>query len=312
MNKRIAILIPYFGKWPDWIDLYFYSCAHNTGIDWFFFTDCKIPEYKSANLHFQSYAFLDYCKYVSDRLGIDFKPQNPYKLCALKPFYGFLHSELIKEFDFWGFGDVDVVWGDILSFYTPDLLDKYDVFSTHADRLSGHLSLFLNTHYYTHLCFKIKDWQPKLKSDQMIALDEQEFTWLLYPQVRYISKCYSKVIRKIFNWRDAWVLYYKITPIFNFVCRIKSKRLYFKEQHTTPILYPDGLSFRHDSETWFYKNGKVINKKNSAEYIYLHFMIYKKNGFRKDYCWEQNYYRLAETYDFSNGVYISKSGFEAL
>lgn len=51
MNK-IAILIPYFGKWLEWINLYFYSCSWNNDIDWYFFTDCKVPQLHCENLFF--------------------------------------------------------------------------------------------------------------------------------------------------------------------------------------------------------------------------------------------------------------------
>ncbi|WP_420882928.1 DUF6625 family protein [Zooshikella ganghwensis] len=38
--KTIAIIIPYFGQWPEWIDLYIESCKHNPSIDWLLFSDC--------------------------------------------------------------------------------------------------------------------------------------------------------------------------------------------------------------------------------------------------------------------------------
>lgn len=307
MKNNIAILIPYFGKWPEWIDLYFKSCSFNSTIDWFFFTDCEIPVNCSPNLYFYKMSFADYCKEVSEKLGIDFYPESPYKLCGLRPFYASLHKDLIKDYDFWGFGDVDVVWGDLKKFYTNELLQRYDVFSTHADRLSGHLTIIRNTNHYTNLCFKIKDWQQKLVSIDFISLDEQDFSWLIYPQARFISRFYGKVVRKLFNWRDAWVLYYSfIMPVYNWLMFTKTRKLYFKEQHTTPILGNDGLTFKHDTDKWYYRNGEIINSKTNQEYIYLHFMIYKKNGFRSDYFWKYKFYNI---YNVNERVVIDKSGF---
>lgn len=305
---RIAIIIPYFGKWPEWIDLYFYSCSQNKGIDWYFFTDCVIPSIHSNNLLFESITFLDYCNNAGKALNLEFKPKSSYKLCGLRPFEGYIHRNLLSEYDFWGWGDVDVVWGDLSKFYTQELFNKYDVFSTHADRLSGHLAIIRNKPKYNEACFRIRDWQKKLESQEAIALDEQDFTWLLFPKLRWVSKFYSKVILGLFNWRDAWVLYYRLMPHINFFLRIKARKLYFKEQHTTPILGNDGLSFEHDSEEWIYKNGKVFNIKNNKEYIYLHFMIFKKNSFRDDYYWKENYYKLPKGYEFSNGVIINIKG----
>lgn len=309
---KIAILIPYFGKWPEWIELYFFSCRKNESIDWFFFTDCEIPKVYGNNIHFYSITFDEYCKEVSRKLNIEFHPQKPYKLCGLRPFYGFLYKELLEGFDFWGYGDVDVVWGNIRKFYTDELLKKYDVFSTQADRVSGHLALYRNERKYTGLCFKIPNWQEKLLSERMYPLDEVDIARILYPASWYIQKMYSKVTRKVFNWRNAWVIHYRLMPVINFVLHTKKKKLYFKEQHTTPILYNDGLTFKHDSDRWLYKDGKVINMKNEKEYIYFHFMIFKKNGFRNDHFWTSRFYHVKRGYDLNNGILIDKQGFHEL
>ena len=71
-------------------------------------------------------------------------------------------------------------------------------------------------------------------------------------------------------------------PIINIFFLLKTKRLYFKEQHTTPILSDDGLTCKHDADTWYYKDGKITNCNNDIEYIYLHFMILKKMYFVKN------------------------------
>lgn len=220
-NNSIAIIIPYFGEWPEWIDLYFYSCSKNIMIDWFFITDCSFPGQTAPNLHFNFYTFKDYCAMVSQKLTIQFIPQSPYKLCDLKPFYGFLHSDLINNYTFWGFGDIDIIWGDISKYYQLDLFDRHEVFSTHADRLSGHLAIFRNIPKYNELAFQIKDWRIKMESSKYFALDENDFSHLIYPESRYIKKIYSKIIRKVLNWRDAWVIYYHILPIINFIFRLK-------------------------------------------------------------------------------------------
>jgi hypothetical protein len=49
----------------------------------------------------QSTAYADYCALVSRRLDIDFRPENPYKLCDLKPALGYIHEEHLANHDFW-------------------------------------------------------------------------------------------------------------------------------------------------------------------------------------------------------------------
>lgn len=45
LRYKIAIIIPYFGKFPEWIDLFLYSYSQNAKlseeieVDWLIFTD---------------------------------------------------------------------------------------------------------------------------------------------------------------------------------------------------------------------------------------------------------------------------------
>ena len=36
MQAKIAMIVPYFGKWPEWMDLYLYSCSKNPQVDFLF------------------------------------------------------------------------------------------------------------------------------------------------------------------------------------------------------------------------------------------------------------------------------------
>ncbi len=313
MNK-VAMLIPYFGKWPEWIELYWHSCAQNTQIDFYFFTDCPVPELHSGNLFFMPQSFASYCDFVSERLQIDFHPDSAYWVCALRPFYAFLHEDILQNYSHWGYCDVDLIFGKIANFTN---LTDWDVFSTHADRLSGHFSLLRNNKYYKNLCFKIPHWQQKLTGAKYQPLDESDFSRLVYPASWYLGKIRSKIVNKLLNWRDAWVFAYRfLCPLWNAVFvpltalfSKEKRKMHFKEMHTTPILSDDGLSCKYDSERWYYRDGEVINAKANETCIYVHFMIYKKNVFRKDYYWKGDFYRLSNQ-DFAN-VVIDKSGFKS-
>lgn len=136
--------MPYFGKWPKWIELFFYSCGKNGIIDFYIFTDCPAPKQLYENVIFKYVTWKEYQKYISETLKINFKHSNPYKLCDIRPFYGYLHKDILKQYDFWGYGDIDLCYGNLSHFLNDKLLSKYDVFSTHANRLSGHFALIRN------------------------------------------------------------------------------------------------------------------------------------------------------------------------
>jgi hypothetical protein len=309
MNKqRIAVIMPYFGKWPEWIDLYMYSCGNNSFIDWYFFTDCDKLNNAYPNVFIQTISFTDYCRHVSESLKIEFNPDSPYKLCDLRPFYGCIYQDILKEYEFWGFGDIDVIWGDIVKFYTNKKLDNYDVFSTHNDRLSGHFCLLRNNEKYQKLCFEISDWKMKLEDKTNYILDESDYSRIIFPESKWIGKFYRQIMMKYLGWKIAWEIYYTFFPVIHLILGLKRRRLYFKEQHTTPILNSDGRLYKYESDSWHYKEGRIYNDRVNRDYIYLHFMIYKRNNIKKEFHWKEQFYSIPNDYNYANGIIVNKNG----
>jgi len=78
--KKICMLIPYFGNFPKWFDLYLYSCSRISQIDFYYFTDCTLPIKKYDNTFFIKTSFTNYCELVSKKLKVNFNPTEPYIL----------------------------------------------------------------------------------------------------------------------------------------------------------------------------------------------------------------------------------------
>ena len=74
---------------------------------------------------------------ASEKLGFVVNINYPYKLCDFKPAYGFLFPELIKGYDFWGHGDIDVVYGNIRDFITDEVMQGFDIISPRPDWVPG-------------------------------------------------------------------------------------------------------------------------------------------------------------------------------
>ena len=125
MNK-IALIIPYFTAYPPiWLNLNFYSCSKQSNIDFIYFTDCDEiinMASKYPNIICHKVSFEEYCDNVSKRLEVDFHPEHAYKLCDLKPFYGLIHEDDLQYYDWWGFGDLDLIYGDLSILSSPSLL----------------------------------------------------------------------------------------------------------------------------------------------------------------------------------------------
>lgn len=211
---------------------------------------------------------------VSNRLDFDFHPDKAYKLCDLRPFYGYIHHDILINYDFWGYGDVDLVWGNLRNFYTDYILNNYDALSTHADRMSGHLTLIRNIPKYNNLAFKIPQWEKLIADSHNHAVDEQHFTLQLYPHAKWMWKIHKYVFFR-FKFKDEWRAYNKFCRFFN--AMFKPHKLYFKEQYTTPWFTAKEANDSSiiNNYLWLYEKGKVLDLQNNIELPYLHFLSLK-------------------------------------
>ena len=299
---RIAIIIPYFGKWPSWFALFLDSCYHNPTIDFYFFTDCDTSTYAlkdKSNVFLYKISFEEYCKIVSKKLEIDFHPDNAYKLCDLKPFYGLVHSDILMNYDFWGFGDIDLIWGNLRSFYTEELLGRCDVISNHSDRVSGHLSLIRNNERMNNLIFSIPNWKQQLQSEQHYAIDEIAFTKKLYPAAVFMWKVHRHIIFRL-PFINEFKSHVRFCTLFNRV--MMPRRICFKERYTTPWFNESDFSNIEiaNKNRWIWKDGHIYDLHHKKELPYLHFLGMKKY-------WPTDCYHL--TYPYTdviinlNGIY---------
>lgn len=142
--KSIAIIIPYFGKFPTIFPFWKQSAFNNPSIHFIFFTDNNdlVSENNIEVIHM---SFLECKKYIQRQFNFPIILSSPYKLCNFRPAYGAIFNDYIKEYDFWGFGDVDLIYGNLRSFISEEILNKYDYISGW-----GHLTLIRNCEYWNN------------------------------------------------------------------------------------------------------------------------------------------------------------------
>ena len=120
--KSVVILFPYFGTLPIQYNMWRNSALRNTDIDFLFFTDCLVEPAENIIVH--KMTFESFRQLVQKAFDFPITLDRPYKLCEYKQAYGYILQAYIKDYDFWGFGDLDLVYGDIRSFLTDSVL-KY-------------------------------------------------------------------------------------------------------------------------------------------------------------------------------------------
>jgi hypothetical protein len=112
---------------------------------------------------------------ASAKLGFKISLDYPYKLCDFKPVHGFLFHDLLREYDFWGFADIDLIYGDVRGFLTNDILDNYDVITCRHDYIAGAFSLFRNNEKLNTLFMRSRDYKTVLSSSTHFCFDECNF-----------------------------------------------------------------------------------------------------------------------------------------
>ena len=174
--KKIAIIVCYFGKLPWYLNYFLHSCGHNRTVNIFIITDDRAYEDRHPdNVQFIYRTISEINALAYDRLGFPVAIKNGYKFCDLKPAYGFLFPEIVKDFDFWGHGDVDVIYGNIRNFITDEILDEYDLISVRPDWAPGCFLLFRNCDKMNRLFMQSKDYRKVFSDSRHFCFDETNF-----------------------------------------------------------------------------------------------------------------------------------------
>lgn len=138
--KKAVFLLPYFGKLPNYFQLYLQSCKYNNDFDWLVITDDLTQYEYPENVKVIISTFEDIRDLIQSKFDFVISLDKPYKLCDFKPAYGYIFQEYITGYDFWGEVDADCIWGDLNKYITWDILDRFDKLF-----LLGHLTLYRNT-----------------------------------------------------------------------------------------------------------------------------------------------------------------------
>lgn len=136
--KSILLIIPYFGAFNSHFGFWLQSVSNNPSVNWLLVTDNKV-ENPPGNVTVLNITFTQLKEKARERLDFPFVLDSPYKLCDFKPLYSIIFSEHCDGYDFWGHCDMDMIFGNIRQFISPDMLEKYDRILSR-----GHLTIYRN------------------------------------------------------------------------------------------------------------------------------------------------------------------------
>lgn len=185
---RISILVPYYGRLPKWFPLFLQSAAHNERVHFFLITEEKVSLPLPSNISQVQVPLAEIERRVRNMVSSDFRISYPYKLVDVKPFYGVIFEDLLRDSQFWGYCDLDIVFGDLSPLLTSGRLQEADFFSADAGPVVGSFCLYRNIRRMNSFAQSAPEYIQRLNSSEYESLDEIELTKALAQanDVRYI------------------------------------------------------------------------------------------------------------------------------
>ena len=248
-NYSICLISIYLGKLPEYFQLWLNSCKYNETVNFIIFTDDKTKYDYPKNVKVIYITLKEIKQKIQEKFDFNISLEYSYKLCDYKPTYGYVFQEYLQEYDFWGFCDLDVIYGDLRKYLDNKNIDKYDKIYT-----NGHFSIHKNeeriNENFKELVNK-KTGQPLYKevfsSNKSFYFDEWAGILNLYDGKKYKIYTNYDVIADI-------AIQYN-----NFILNRKKQNgnyiFYWNEENSVSKLY--GM---------YRKNKKVFTE----EYMYIH------------------------------------------
>ena len=258
--KKLVLLTCYFGKLPWYFILFLKSCEYNPTVDFIIYSDAKNHILLPNNVKIVPFTLKEFNQLASQKLAFEINIKYAYKLCDLKPAYGVIFSDHLKDYDFWGMTDIDIIFGRIREFMTDELLDAHHVISVRNDYPTGSFMLFRNIEDVNNLFKKSKDYRKVFQSEQHFCFDECNF-------------------KHNFLQHDG--------NIFDIECEVESMHHVIKKEEAKGNIkaYFDFLVIEGLPGQLKWDKG-LLSFKNEFEVLLYHLILYKANSYSRKISWK--------------------------
>ena len=172
---KIIVLITYFGDFPWYFPYFLHSCHFNATIDFLIFSDIEHEYTLPKNVQIIHKTFADIKALACTKLGMQVNISFPYKLCDFKPAYGLIFEDYTIGYDFWGQSDIDLIYGNLRSFMTSEILKENDFISVRHDYTTGCFTLCRNNNLMNHFFKRSKDYEKVCVTQAYLGYDELNF-----------------------------------------------------------------------------------------------------------------------------------------
>lgn len=262
-------------------------------IDWLFFSDNSDLPALSENLRLIKFSKDDFNTLASAKLNLKVQIQESYKICDFKPCFGKIFEDHIGGYEFWGYFDIDLIFGNSDKFLNNSILDKNDIISTYRHFLSGPFAIFRNIENLNLLYKKAFEYDRILQDTEHHGFDEniqkeknqgfsirKVFYGFIFTanQLKINGTGVLRLSRSALMYEFQW--YYKRKTIRNNhlfdmteVVWAYSNRKKAKVQFLE-LIESDRSYFRNQIQSWkiSWKNGDLVDVINTRELLGFHFV----------------------------------------
>ena len=284
---KILVMSIYFGKMPEHFPAFCESVKKNSNIDFLLVTDANV-ENLPKNMRVKNISFEETVERFRSLFDFDIVLDRPYKLCDFKPVWCCAFSEELKDYDFWGVCDLDMIFGNILNFLPEEIFE-------HNDKIYelAHLMFYRNSNEVIDR-YKLsggESYKTAFSSNEIFAFDEIAGMQNIYDANKfssYKSRDYADITycRYRFTLSDFRIDQYGIEPQNNNY----QKQLFYWE---------DGRVYRA-----YLKDGQIFTE----EFNYIHFS--KRKMFLNGYNENWNAYFITNKGLFKKGNEVTEADFD--
>ena len=246
--KKIAFINVFFGQKPLYLYLYLNSIKNNSDFDFLIFSDWDELPIKGDNLIYRRLSLEEFNDLAISKGIVQNRIVNPKKLNDLKPAWAHILEEFYDNdrYEFVGYSDIDILYGDIKKFINLETLKDVDVWTAATSYTAGFCTIFRNSDTVKKL-YQYNDYYRYIfNSATHFAFDENFL-------VEYKNLNIDN--RKV----------YSFTEIVNEL----------ESQGKIRVKRRNNIFFEHIPDDLMYSDGKIFDSQRE-ELIGFHFLFVKR------------------------------------
>ena len=179
---KALLILPYFGSFGPWFPLYLHTLANQHTLDLLLLSDAQPPGLP-PNARLVPMTFDQLRALATARLGTPVRLCRTRNICDLRPAYGLVFEEFIRGYEYWAFGDEDMLYGDLDRMLAPHLDGTVDLVVPGTNKsktqgaVQGPLTVIRNHPRTNQLVIKDPVYPQVLASDEHWAYDETSWRY---------------------------------------------------------------------------------------------------------------------------------------